>query len=256
MSSSTGSSQGVSAAFEKIQVQTRSEKVAAELARYIEAADLRPGDQLPGETTLAAEFGVSRSVVREAIRDLAGKGVVQVSNGRRAIIRPVEIGPLQDFFDRATLMGSDDTVLELMEVRRGLENVSATLAATRRSSSDVARLKELARAMAANIDNEDRYVDLDVEFHVQITKAAGNVMLGLLVESVREAVRGAVQRGMRPRREHSEREHVQRLHEKVLRAIIDGDAEAARQAMNRHFDVAIATINADQASLDTDVDAQ
>lgn len=232
------------AGLKKVHVQTRTDLVAAQLMQYIESAGLLPGNRLPAEARLAEEFGVSRPVVREAIRDLTGKGVVQVVNGRGAIIRPVEIGPLQGFFDRAMLVGSDGTVIELMEVRRGLEISSAILAAGRRDDADVARLTELTRAMAENVDDDERYVDLDVEFHVQIAKATGNTMMGLLVESIREALRKAVRRGLQPRHEHAEREQVQNLHEDILRAIAAGDAEAAGTAMSRHFDVAIATIAA------------
>jgi GntR family transcriptional regulator, transcriptional repressor for pyruvate dehydrogenase complex len=232
---------------DKVHVETRTDQVASQLMRYIEVAGLVPGNRLPAEAKLAEEFGVSRPVVREAIRDLTGKGVVQVINGRGAIIRPVEIGPLQGFFDRAMLVGTDDTVIELMEVRRGLEIASATLAARQRDPGHVARLTELVRAMGENVDDEERYVDLDVEFHVQIAKATGNTMLSLLVESIREALRKAVRRGLQPRHEHAERELVQQLHEAILRAIADGDPDAAGIAMTRHFDVAIATIAAAHA---------
>ena len=67
-----------SAGLEKIRVQTRTDQVAIQLLRYIETARLKPGSRLPAEAKLADEFGVSRPVVREAIRDLTGKGVVEV----------------------------------------------------------------------------------------------------------------------------------------------------------------------------------
>jgi GntR family transcriptional repressor for pyruvate dehydrogenase complex len=222
--------------------QTRADQAAAELMRYIEVAGLKPGDRLPSEATLATEFGVSRPVVREAMRDLTGKGVIQVVNGRGAIIRPLEIGPLQGFFDRTMLVGGDSMVLELMEVRRGLEVEAATLAAKRRDSDAIARLTELTAAMAEAVDHDEQYIDMDVEFHVQIAKATGNVMMALLVESIREALRKSVLRGLQPLHEHTERDGVQKIHEDILGAIARGAPRAAATAMARHFDVAISNI--------------
>lgn len=229
---------------EGVRVQTRTDQVTAQLMRYIERAGLKPGGRLPAEATLAAEFGVSRQVVREAIRDLTGQGVVEVVNGRGAIIRPMGIGPLQGFFDRAMLIGSDDTVLELMQVRRGLEIEAAMLAARRRDGESLARLTQITSAMSELVDDMDTYIDLDVELHVQIAKATGNTMLGLLVESIREALHKAVRRGLQPRHEHTERADVQQLHEQILEAIVRGAPRAAATAMGRHFDVAIETIRA------------
>ncbi len=230
---------------EKVRVHTRADQVAAQLMRYIEHAGLGPGSRLPSEVQLAKDFGVSRPVVREAIRELTGKGIVHVVNGQAgAIIRPVEIDPLLGFFDRATLVGADDTVLELLEVRRGLEITSAALAARRRGDDDLARLTEVTRAMADHLDDEEHYIDLDVEFHVQLARATGNTMMALLVESIRGALRNAVRRGLETRDQPAARKVVQAIHDDILHAVAAGDADAAERAMARHFDVAITTITA------------
>ncbi len=79
--------------FEKLSRGTLGERAVASLARYIQDRDYQPGVVVPAEATLAAEFGVSRQVVREALRSLAGCGIVEIVNGKGAVVRPVHSEP-------------------------------------------------------------------------------------------------------------------------------------------------------------------
>jgi GntR family transcriptional regulator, transcriptional repressor for pyruvate dehydrogenase complex len=226
----------------RVHPETLTERVGDELLDYIQRLGLQPGSLLPSETVLADQFGVSRPVVREAIRNLAGKGVVESLSGRGTIVRPIDGGPLRWFFDRAMAVGNDDTVLELLEVRQGLEVAGVMLAASRRDDRALVHLRQLMSEMAGAVDNEERYIDLDVAFHLQVAKTSGNTMMSLLVESIREALRAGVRRGLELRRDHAQRAEVQALHEAVLAAIAKGDPNESALAMARHFDEAIATI--------------
>src|SRR5512143_1516024 len=120
----------------KITRGTLADQVTDRLLEYIEAQHLKPGDLLPSETSLVASFGVSRPVIREALKSLSGKGIIEIVNGKGALIRPVDSDPLRLFFRRAMQM-EYGTLLELMEVRRGLEIQAALLAAQRRNEKDL-----------------------------------------------------------------------------------------------------------------------
>src|SRR5687768_1536258 len=125
--------------------QLRRDTLAKQLAEHLIARiedDLVPGTLLPSEASLAAEFGVSRQVVREALKALAAKDVITIANGKGAIVRPMTSEPLRDFFQRA-LRNRHATAVELLEVRKGIEVQSAALAAKRRTPAELAELQSI-----------------------------------------------------------------------------------------------------------------
>src|SRR5690554_2390554 len=134
----------------KIVRGTLAEQVTERLLEYIEAQKLTPGCLLPSETSLAASFGVSRPVIREALKNLEGKGIVEIVNGKGAYIRPIDPNPLRLFFQRAVQM-ERGTILELMEVRKGLEVQAAALAAQRRNEQDLQSIGKVVEGMRQNM---------------------------------------------------------------------------------------------------------
>src|SRR5579875_964883 len=135
---------------QKLRRETLAERATASLLDYIQARDLQPGALLPSEASLMAQLGVSRAVIREAIKSLQGQGLVEVINGKGAIVRAADPRTLHTFFARAVQM-RHDTILELMEVRRGLEVECAMLAAARRTDQELAGLERTAADMRAHL---------------------------------------------------------------------------------------------------------
>lgn len=225
----------------KIARGTLADQVSEQLLQYIDQQKLKPGDLLPSETSLAASFGVSRPVVREALKNLEGKGMVEIVNGKGAMIRPVNSDPLRLFFQHA-MQPDRSGVLELMEVRKGLEVQAAVLAAQRRNKQDLQAIQRIVHVMRQNMDDLEKYTHLDVDFHLAIAAASHNSILVYLVESIREALRNSIITGLRSRGATPEYENVQRAHEVLLRALAAGDAEAAAEAMTQHFNEAISAI--------------
>jgi GntR family transcriptional regulator, transcriptional repressor for pyruvate dehydrogenase complex len=219
----------------KLSRVTLAEQAAQTLMDFIVAQDLKPGDAIPSEGDLALQFGVSRTIVREALKCLAGKNVIEVVNGRRAVIKPLDTQPLNTYFQRA-LHFDRKTVIELMEVRRGLEVESARLAAERRTSEQLGKLTETVAAMAEQLHDPDRFADRDVEFHLQIATAAQNKMLYLLVESIREFLREASKEGLRRGDAEGRFGTAYIIHKRLLRELEKGDPDGAAQAMTAHFD--------------------
>src|SRR5438445_9582346 len=120
---------------------TLADQVAQRLIEFIRVHDLKPGDTLASTATLAAQFGVSRPVIREAFTALEGQGVIEVINGKGAVIRPIDSGPLRVFFERAVQVDRH-TIIELFEVRKGLEVECAILAAQRRTPEELAQITQ------------------------------------------------------------------------------------------------------------------
>ncbi len=223
------------------------DRVAAELIAQIRRDRLMPGDELPSQAELAERFGVSRPILREAMKSLVGSGVIEVRNGRGARVAPISRDPLLGFFQRA-LQYERDAVAQLMEMRKGIEVHAAMLAAERRSETQLERMRAIVAEMHAHLHEPDRYNTLDLRLHLAIVEATHNRMLEHLMASVRETLHDSIQEGFRHRQSERLLERTQVLHEDILDALGAGDPERARRAMERHFDDAIQAILTEPAA--------
>lgn len=218
--------------------QTLADKAAISLLEYIERNNLRPGDVLPSEAVLADSFGVSRPVIRETLKALAGSQIVEIVNGKGAVIKPITSDPLRGYFQKA-LQFEYSTVIELLEVRKGLEVQSARLAAERRSDEELAKIEQAVTGMRVTMQNPEQCIAYDLEFHLAIASATHNSMLYYLLESIRDATKNTILEGRRSRRTDDELERVQVLHDMIYRTIAEGDVVGAGQWMEAHFDDAV-----------------
>lgn len=224
--------------------ETLAEQVADGLLDLIEHAKLAPGTLLPSEGKLAQEFGVSRPVVREALKALAAKDVIAIANGKGAIVRPMTSSPLRDFFQRA-LRNRHATAVELLEVRKGIEVQSATLAAQRRTVEELSELTGILPALSEAVHDPTTFTTIDTQFHLLVAAASHNKMLHHLIESIREPMQESM-RAVSHRRV-TEKQHAFAItaHARIVDAIKRGAPEAAGSAMAAHFDMAIRLVQGD-----------
>jgi GntR family transcriptional repressor for pyruvate dehydrogenase complex len=218
-----------------------SEQVAARLVGVIQDGPLAPGQFLPSQRDLCRSFGVSRPVLREALTSLVARGFIEVQNGKGARIVSRAPDPLVAIFRGA---GSVDrgAVVELMELRRGIESQAAALAAERRTDEQVARLRSLLAEMRPSLHEPDRYNELDLQLHLAIAAATQNSMISHLMASLQETLRDTIRAGFRHRQEGAYLRRTQQLHEDVVDAIAEHQAVRARRTMERHFDDVIRAI--------------
>lgn len=228
----------------KLSRGTLAEQVTENLLTYIEEQNLKPGDLLPSETSLSTSFGVSRPVIREALKNLEGKGIIEIVNGKGALVKPIDSHPLRLFFQRA-MQFERSTILEIMEVRKGLEVQAVMLAAKRREESDLAAIRKLVNAMRSELQNPLNYATLDTDYHLAIASATHNSILYYLVESIRDALHTTISTGLKSRHHIEQVERIQELHEKILHLITTGDVAGAGESMALHFDEAIEAIAAE-----------
>ncbi|MER7518426.1 FadR/GntR family transcriptional regulator [Streptomyces sp. NPDC126499] len=160
------------------------EQAAERLREQITAGHWPVGTRLPGETTLAKELGVGRSTVREALRALAGAGLVQPRQGAGVFVtatRPVEDWPTR--LRRAS-------VTDVYEVRMLVEVQAARLAALRRTDTDIDAMREALAGRRAAADGDDAgFVDADIRLHSTVVAAAHNPVLTDLFEEFAPALR-------------------------------------------------------------------
>src|SRR5262245_33958470 len=164
-------------------------RIAHEIGQQILRGDLTPGEVLPNEVDLGASFGVSRTVMREAIKVLAAKGLVE---SRTKIGTRVKERDQWNMLDPDVLtwsLASHDAetyALAVSEMRRVLEPAGAALAAQRATPEDIARIRATYEAMELAATKSEDSVQHDVRFHLSILEATGNpflVSMGHVIES-------------------------------------------------------------------------
>jgi DNA-binding FadR family transcriptional regulator len=225
----------------KLNRATLAEQVAEALIERIEVNGLKPGDPLPSINRLADEFGVSKPIIREALRTLEGRELIVTSNGRAPIIKPISGDSLRLFFERAVIIDTE-SMIELLEIRRGLEIQSVTLAARKRTDDEVAEMRSVVMEMRDHLYDPNEYTELDIKLHFLIASASRNTLMLYLIQSIRDVLRSTIKEGLRSRFSEAQIRRVQELHEAVVDAVTDQDVAAAGSAMAAHFDDAIDAI--------------
>jgi len=219
--------------------QTLAERVAADLRAEIVARRLRPGDRLPGEIEHARRLGVSRGIVREGRRQLVAAGLIEIANGRRAVVSKLRAGPLDGFLANAVAT-RQLAVDEVLELRRAIEIAVAGVAARRRSPADVATLTRLVALMRATVGRV-AYLRHDLAFHVALARATRNPLFAMLIESMRAPLAASMRASHARRRGARNFAQAHAAHEAILAAVAAGDGPGAERAMRAHFaDVAAA----------------
>lgn len=192
------------------------QEVADILRRRITDRELLPGAKLV-EHLLAEELGVSRNPVREALLILESEGFVTTLPRRGVVVRNID----------------ERTVRELFEIRAGLEAMAARLAAARVASGeeDCARLREIVDASRTATDSGDltEVSRLNQAFHVEIVRMTGNRALAELMRPVLWRIRWVFRVSAETRAPHSWTEHLE-----LLKALSQGDPDAAREAALEH----------------------
>ena len=225
----------------KLKRETLSERAADELVMLIQQRGLQPGDSLPSQELLAVQFGVSRTVVREAVQVLMGRGLVDVINGKGAMIRPITSKTLNGYF-KHSLNANDKAVIEMMEVRRALEVLAAGFAAERRSDQHVETLCGIAADMRKLLNDRAAYTELDLKLHLEIAAASQNITLLHMIESIRDATKDAIRTGLLNSSSARSRDMMQSNHEAIVKAIVDGDRARAQLLMESHMDRAVVNL--------------
>jgi DNA-binding FadR family transcriptional regulator len=206
------------------------------LGDRIREGRLSPGDKLPTEAAIMEEFGVSRTVVREAISRLQTAGVVTTRHGVGTFVlglgdaTPFRIAPEQF----ATLRD----VIAVLELRIGVETEAAALAAGRRTAQNLADMRAALAAFGEAIAAGRDAVGPDYQFHLEIARATQNPHFADLMASLDSSIipRARLE-GSTPLSEER-REYLRRVngeHQSILDAIENQDAEAARAAMRTHL---------------------
>ncbi|CAG2152395.1 FadR/GntR family transcriptional regulator [Cupriavidus numazuensis] len=215
--------------------RTLAEEVVSGLTERIRQGQLKPGDKLPTESEVMATFGVSRTVVREALSRLQASGLVETRHGIGTFVlaRPAET-PSPFRIDIAA-MGTAMDVLAMLEFRVSLEAEAAGLAATRRNDEHLGAMRRALDTMKRNTTEGSDAVGADFEFHLSIARATGNRYFTDIMGHLGTMLipRSRLQVNSQERAQYLERVHIE--HENIYDAIERRDPEAAKAAMRMHL---------------------
>jgi GntR family transcriptional regulator, transcriptional repressor for pyruvate dehydrogenase complex len=208
-------------------------QIVQQIEQSIVEGKLSPGDQLPTERELAQQFGVSRTAVREAVKTLTEKGLVESFSGRGTFVTAPKAQsshkPLDAFFQ----IGDLEDPANLVELREIIEPEVTILAATRIEEQQLAMMREAVALMERSMKQPEAYIEADLDFHLALAEAAGNPLILSLLDSIVGVLRsqrlgifgvdGGPERG-------------QTHHKRILEAIERRDPAAAREAMRAHLE--------------------
>lgn len=209
--------------------------LVAGLIDRIVGGEFRPGDAFPNEASLAVEYGVSRPMVREAMRMLSEKGLVTVRHGRGSVISPVEAWDLVDSDVLAAQVAHDpgtEVTSQLVHVRAAVEGELAHLAAVRMDEAGRKVLQELFQTLSSLLDDPRTYGKADRAFHEHIMRCSSNAYGRVIAHRVSAWARTVPRpRGHDPR----EIRLAHAGHAAVLEAVLRGDGAEASRAMRTHI---------------------
>ncbi|MCR1785274.1 FadR family transcriptional regulator [Nocardioides carbamazepini] len=197
------------------------DQVAEALLERIRSGEWALGAKLPAETTLGPQLGVGRSTVREAIRQLAGLGVLQTRQGAGVFVVSLDVDEDWDLVLRRV------DITTVLEARISIESEAAALAAERRTPSDIRRMRSALEHRAGARSTIEELVDADLAFHRSILSASHNEILVGLFDDFTPRQRQAMVEMLRIHHEFgSDEDHG--AHAQVLEAIVARDPERAR----------------------------
>jgi GntR family transcriptional repressor for pyruvate dehydrogenase complex len=208
------------------------EQIVQQIEDSIVKGDLKGGAQLPAERDLAQQFGVSRTAVREAMKTLREKGLVEAYPGRGTFVTNGTARSMRQTLDRVVRSGPSEGAVHLVEVREILEPEIAALAARRADEEARTAMRESIAVMdAARLDPE-AFIEGDLDFHLALAEAAGNPLILSLIDSIVGLLR---EQRMRTYYIDGGPERGQYHHKRILDAIEHRDPQGARDAMCAHL---------------------
>ena len=208
------------------------EQLAERIRQQILSGALNPGDRLPTERIFARDYGVSRTVVREAVKTLQQDGLIEVKAGLGTFVVDATDRAFSQSLSLLMSLNLNDNMLDVVEIREILEVQMAALAATRAKPEDIDKMKTAVAKMDQSLDDVSEFIKQDHAFHLAMAHATQNAVMPLLISSIVDLLQqlrsrtalvdGSLDRG-------------QQHHKRILDAICRGDAQVAREAMRAHL---------------------
>ena len=210
------------------------EQVVDQIEKNIHEGNLRAGDKLPPERELGQQFGVSRTVVREAIKALRQKGLVEIRPGKGTYVTDGTSEVMRESIGHIVKIDRDKGLPNLMQVREMLEPQIAASAASMATPEDIEAMRTALQAMDASLEDAEAFTEADQQFHHALAVATRNRLLLQLIDPIVDLLReqrlkifNAGTDGARRGQAH---------HKRIFEAVVNGNSDAARREMVAHLE--------------------
>ena len=205
--------------------------IADKIIDLIESKELLLGEKLPSEQELMKELSVGRGTIREAIKSLVSRNIVEIRRGVGTFVAE-KTGVVEDPLGFSFINNKKKLVKDSMDVRLLLEPSIAKWAARNATDSEILEIIELSNKIETAILNNENYSDLDVEFHTKIANSSRNLVVENLIPILNMNIRSLIDVT------HSVlKEHTISSHKKIANAIKERNEEMAEQSMKEHIEI-------------------
>lgn len=210
--------------------RTLTEQSAQKLIDYIMENDLSTGAKLPNEFELAGLLGVGRSTLREAVKSLVTRNVLEVRQGAGTFVAERRLGVADDLLGFTFIKDKKKLIMDLLEMRMAIEPCIAATAANEATAEDVAEMRELCWQVEKRIEANEDHMEPDIAFHVKLAESSRNLVVPNLMPMIQNAISLFVNVTNRQLREETIE-----THRMIVDAVEQRDPLAASDAMFMHI---------------------
>ncbi len=211
-------------------IKVLSEQIAENIINYIVENDLSTGEKLPNEFELAELLNVGRSTVREAVKSLVTRNILEVRHGAGTFVSNGRLGVSDDPLGFTFIKDKHKLIMDLLEVRIIIEPRIAAMAALSATDQDIADLQRLCAEAEQLIEADENHIEADIALHVKLAESSGNIVVPNLLPIIQNAISLFV--SLTNRRLRNE---TFKTHRMIVDAIAARDANAASDAMLLHL---------------------
>lgn len=213
----------------EVDIRPLTERIADKIEDLIKAEQLQPGDRVPAERELAGLLGIGRSTVRESIKILVSRNVLEIRRGRGTFVRDA-LGVMEDPLGLRFINDKKKLALDLNQIRSMVEPQIAAIAAQNAADADIAILQSLCDTVALQISQNQDYAKKDIEFHTRLAKLTDNLVIPKIIPIITQGIQIYVDLT-----EHRQPGKAASTHQAVVTAVKNHDSPAASQAMAEHL---------------------
>jgi GntR family transcriptional regulator, transcriptional repressor for pyruvate dehydrogenase complex len=210
-----------------------SERVRKQLEDAILSGKVKVNEQLPTETDLGISFGVSRTVIREALQRLEGQGLIHSRIGSGSYVSPYPLERMKAVLERFTALNPQaETFMNLLDLRIVIETETCGRLAERHDAQAISDLHDILKRMHQCRKRLDELANADMDFHVRIARASGNPFFPTILEPLKNVVQAF---GLATYESDAVIDRTCQEHQAILQAVTDGDVETSRKRMRDHI---------------------
>jgi GntR family transcriptional repressor for pyruvate dehydrogenase complex len=210
-----------------------SELVREQLEDAILSGKVKVNEQLPTETDLGASFGVSRTVIREALQRLEGQGLVHSRVGSGSYVSPYPLERMKAVLERfSALNPQPETFMNLLDLRIVIETETCGRLAERHDAQAISDLRDIRQRMTQNRKRLEEFAKADMDFHLRIAEASGNPFFPTILEPLKNIGRVFA---LATYESDAVIERTCQEHQAIFQALADGDVENSRKRIRDHL---------------------